>query len=109
LKFLSSTACRSVARRRRRAEQIAIDHFGDSPVAVGIEVDAVDRERRLRRRIQLAAGREEIDEPDALRLSDLRHRFRVQLEARVVLLAVREIGIVKILMRDRREQHDARR
>ena len=46
---------------------------------------------------------------DALCLRHFAHRLRVQLEPHVVLAAVRQIGIVEILVRDRREEHDARR
>ena len=45
----------------------------------------------------------------ACALRDFRHRLGVELEPLVVLAAVWQIRVVQILVRDRREQHDARR
>ena len=56
------------------AEQFPIDHLGDLPVSLGAEMDAVGRERRARRRVELLAGRKEIHETNPARPRDVRHR-----------------------------------
>ena len=91
---------------RRIAEQGAVDDLRDLPVPFGVQVDALDRERRLARGVQLAARREQVDERHSMRLRDFPHGASVELEPLVVLAAVREIGAAEILVRDRREQHD---
>ena len=57
----------------------------------------------------MLARREQIDERDVARLGDLGHRLRVQRQPLVVLLAVGQVGIAQVLVRDRREQHEPRR
>ena len=94
---------------RRRAEQIAVDDLGQAAVAFFVEVHAVGGQRGLHRGVERPRRREEIDEAHAAGRRHLRHRQGVHLEAGVVRLAVGQIRIAEIFVRDRREQHDARR
>jgi hypothetical protein len=92
----------------RLAEQRTVDDLRDLPAAFDVEMDALERERRLARGIELPARHEQVDEGHALRFRDLRHRACVEIEPLVVLPAVGQIGIAEILVRDRREQDNAR-
>ena len=91
------------------AKQRAIDDLADPPVAVGAQMHAVDGQRRFRRGVQLAAGRKQVHEAHAPGLRHLPHGLRVDLQALVVLPAVRQVRIAEVFMRNRREEDDSRR
>ena len=59
--------------------------------------------------VELLRRREQVDELHAVRLRDLGHRVGVELEVRVVRGGVGVVRVLVLLVRDRREQHDARR
>ena len=94
---------------RRVAEQRAVDDLRDLAVAFGVQVDALDRERRLEVGVELGGRREEIDERDVAGARDLGHRLGVERQALVVLLAVGQIRSPEILVGDGGEEHHARR
>ena len=91
------------------ASNSAIDHRRQLTVAMFVQMDAVDRQRPSRLTLELQTGREQIDERHVLAARHFAHRGRIDRQPRVVRLAVGQIAIVQILVRDRREDDQSRR
>ena len=89
------------------AEEGRVDDPADHGVTQFIQVDAVDRQVSP---LFLEVGwPEQVDEDDArMGLRDLGHRIGVELDVGVVRLAVGDVGLLDILMGDRREQDQLR-
>ena len=103
---------RDVRRRigvRRRPEQLAVDDLREAPVALFVQVYAVYGQRRPGALEQSFGRGKQVDERHAARRRHLGHGRGIALETHIVLAAVRQIRVAEILVRDRREQHDARR
>ncbi len=98
-----------VARRILGAKQLRVDHLGQLLVAGFVQVHAIDRQGPAGLAIQLQAGREQINKRHLVGPRDLGHGGRVELDPLVVRLAVGQVAVVQILVRDRRKQHQPRR
>ena len=93
---------------RRVAEERPIDHLRDLTIAFRVEVDALDRQRSLVLGVEPGARRVEIDEGDVSGARGVGHRLGIERQTLVVLLAVWQVGIAEVFVRQRREQHDTR-
>ena len=83
----------------------AVNDLADPTIPFAVQMNALDRQRRLVFGVELQAGGEQIHEGDvSVGLDDLLHRARVHFEPDVVGLPVRKIGIAHIFVRDWREQ-----
>ena len=106
-----------------RTEKSSIDDLRHRPIARFVQMDAVDCERLGRLAvddcsrvhgtdeaalaIKVRCRAKEIDEADLVGTGDVCHGIRAGLQVDVVLPAVRQVRIVKIFMRDGREENNA--
>ena len=95
-----------ILRRAGLAEQPFVQQPRDGFVAVGVQVNAVVRELENRARVSLLRRIEEVHEGHAQLRCHRCHRVGVELEVRVVGLAVGEVRVTEILVGDGRDEHE---
>ena len=83
-----------------------VDDHGQQAVALGRQIDAVDRIRLRGAGVELLRRVKKIDEPDAMGPCYRAHGRSDSLEPGVVLRAVGQRAIVQVLMGDRREEDE---